>query len=675
MIDADVILEVTRAIIVGAILIYLWKVGQKEDISSQHGWRYILAGFSFLFFGMLVDITDNFPVLNKYIVIGDTGYQAFLEKVVGYLVGFILLAIGFWKWMPTIVSLRNVQHQLRDHHDELESVIKDRTNNLLNTTDYLNKEVKDRKQAEEELLEGKRKLSTLMNNLPGMAYRCANDKDWSMQFVSDGALALTECTPSELMSQKVTYGSLVLPEEAEYVWNTVQEKISQKCPFEVEYRIRTPSGQIKWVWEKGIGIFSEDDHLLALEGFITDITKLKQSEAEQAQLQSELQQAQKLEAMGQLTGGIAHDFNNILGIILGYTSLALKRFTGKDQDKLVEYLTHVEKAGERAKGLVSKMLAFSRNEPYNHKPLLIQSVLSDDIKMLSAILPSSIEISTEIEEDVPAVLTDKTQLNQLLMNLCVNARDAMNGQGMISIRLVRAMGVNSECSACSRQVTGDWVELSITDTGSGISTDAVKRIFDPFFTTKGVGKGTGMGLSVIHGIMRSHGGHVLVTTEVGRGTTFRLMFPPADEPIAETADIDQPAVELPHGQSIKVLVLDDEPDLGAYLGELLESQGYLVTVMSNSEDALEFFKQKPDEFALLITDQTMPGMTGVDLIKSVREICPNMPAILNTGFSNDIDAEIAAEMDVSYLEKPVQATSLFLAVDELLGTMGHGSEQ
>lgn len=183
-----------------------------------------------------------------------------------------------------------------------------------------------------------------------------------------------------------------------------------------------------------------------------------------------------------------------------------------------------------------------------------------------------------------------------------------------------------------------------------------------------------MGLSVIHGIMRSHGGHILVTTETGKGSTFRLMFPPAAEQATETAEADQPAVELPHGQGKKVLVVDDEPELGTYLGNLLEFHGYLATVMSNSEDALELFREKPDVFVLLITDQTMPGMTGMDLIKAIREVRPDIPVILNTGFSNDIDAETASEMNISYLTKPVEAMTLLQVVGELVGIMEHGSK-
>ncbi len=210
------------------------------------------------------------------------------------------------------------------------------------------------------------------------------------------------------------------------------------------------------------------------------------------------------------------------------------------------------------------------------------------------------------------------------------------------------------------------MELSVTDTGSGVPPDVLERIFDPFYTTKEVGKGTGMGLSVTHSIVHNHGGHVLVKTEPGKGTTFRLLFPPVVEETAETQKAVLTSVDLPRGQGEHVLVVDDEPDLGEFIGDLLEHYGYRSKVLTSSKKALELFKGKPNEFALVVTDQTMPGITGKVLVKNLREISPTLPVILCTGFSDDIDAEDADRMGVHYLEKPVRAKSLIQAVGELL---------
>ncbi|MCP4288726.1 MAG: response regulator, partial [Gammaproteobacteria bacterium] len=329
-------------------------------------------------------------------------------------------------------------------------------------------------------------------------------------------------------------------------------------------------------------------------------------------------------------------------------------------------LQHVKKAGERAKGLVSQMLAFSRDEARDDRPLQLQSLLVEDIRMLRSTLPASIEISTEIDADLPPVMMDQVQFNQIMMNLCINARDAMKGKGTITVGLGWARGTDAECTVCRKLVRGDWIELSVTDTGSGIKPGVLERIFDPFFTTKDVGKGTGMGLSVTHGIIHSHEGHIMVNTEVGIGSTFRLLFPPIAEATAETEEAGQLSSESPSGQGEHLLVLDDEPDLGEYLGDLLETFGYLTTVMSDSKEALELFQQDPDKFDLIITDQTMPGMTGIEVVNAVRQIRPDMPVILDTGFSDDIDAEAAAKMDIHFLEKPVSTHKLLQMVEGLL---------
>ncbi len=399
---------------------------------------------------------------------------------------------------------------------------------------------------------------------------------------------------------------------------------------------------------------------------ILDITEREKAESEQALLQRELQQARKMEALGQLTGGIAHDFNNILGIILGYTDFALDQSIQDGHADMVEYLRHVEKAAERAKGLVSQMLSFSRSKASDDKPLQLQPLLAEDIEMLRSTLPASIEIDSEMREDLPSVVMDPVQLNQLLMNLSINARDAMDGKGRLTIRLGWAVELELECAACRKKVSGDWIELSVSDTGSGIGPDVLERIFDPFYTTKGVGKGTGLGLSVIHGIVRSHGGHILVDTEVGKGTTFRVLFKPVREETQEKPGSVGSSSELLRGQGEHLLVLDDEPDLGNFLGDLLKSSGYQTTVMTDSRETLELFREKPDEFAMLITDQTMPGMTGVELVKAIRKIRPEIPVILNSGFSDHIDASAAAELDITYMEKPLRAKTLIQTIGELI---------
>ncbi len=454
------------------------------------------------------------------------------------------------------------------------------------------------------------------------------------------------------------------PDDRERTVQYCHEKTVAGEDHDFEYRAIAADGRTVWIRDT-VSVVMDEYGPRELVGFMADITRFKEYALEKERLQRELQHARKMEALGQLTGGIAHDFNNILGIILGNNELVLNYYVPDGQAKLARHLNNIQKAGNRAAALVSQMLAFSRSKASDDKPLQLQALVKEDLKILSSTLPSSIEITTEMEENLPNVLMDPGQLSQLLMNLCVNARDTMDGKGNLTIRLSLAKGVEAECAACHKQLEGDWAELSVTDTGTGIPPDVLGRIFDPFYTTKDVGKGTGMGLPVIYGIMRNHGGHILVETELGKGTTFKLMFPPVVEE-GETQETDPSSLELPRGQGTQILVVDDEPDLGDFIGDLLEHYGYQSTVLTSSKKALELFKEKPNDFAL--------GITGTALVKNLRKVSPALPVILCTGSSEDIDAENADRMGVHYLAKPVRVESLIQAVGELLRPTEQGAE-
>jgi len=399
----------------------------------------------------------------------------------------------------------------------------------------------------------------------------------------------------------------------------------------------------------------------------SDISAQKKAEAEQARLQRELQQTQKMEALGQLTGGIAHDFNNILGIILGYTEFALNFCSHKGETKLVKYLTHIEEAGERAKELVSQMLAFSHNKGFN-EAVQLQRMMVENLEILRSKLSDRIKITTEIENNLPAVLIDPTQFNQLLMNLCVNAQDAIEGEGNIHIQLDWIKGLDTECAVCHKQLEGDWIGLSVSDTGSGIKSAELQRIFDPFYTTKDVGKGVGMGLAIIRSIMRNHQGHILLETKLGKGSTFRLLFPPVthEKNHVQKAEVFQSTQTSIDGKRKKILILNNELSLGDFLAELLESYGYKAKVFTSSQKALELLHKRPHKFSLVIAEYNLFGITGIELVQALRKTCPNIPIILNVDFSKDIDPKLTEETGICYLENPVRVKSLIQAVEDLL---------
>ncbi len=509
--------------------------------------------------------------------------------------------------------------------------------------------------------ESEAKYRTLIENLPQQIY--VKDKDFVYVSCNDNFARFLD-KPSQQLIGKTDND--LFPDDVAAQYQTEDARIMGSGQVEMFEQLFMQSAQEMIIQVVKTPLRDTAGEVVGVLGIFWDITDHKQAEIEQFRLQRELQQSQKMEALGQLTGGIAHDFNNILGIILGYTELALNRCVHDGQDKLAGYLRHVEKAGGRAKELVAQMLTFSRSEAREDKPLQLQPLVEEDLKMLRSTLPAGIEIQTEIEEGLPDVLMDQTQLNQLLMNLCTNARDAMEGQGTLTILLGWAREMDTLCAACGKPIEGDWIELFVTDTGSGIKPNVLEHIFNPFYTTKDVGKGTGMGLSVIHGIVRSLGGHILVATQPGKGTSFRLLFPPVVEETPDAPEANPSSEELPHGHGEQVLVLDDEPDLSRFVGDLLASYGYRTTVLCNSQEALERFKENPDKFDLLITDQTMPGMSGVELVKTLRITHPELPVILNTGFSEDIDSESAVRLNIRYLEKPIRSERLLQVVGELL---------
>lgn len=425
-------------------------------------------------------------------------------------------------------------------------------------------------------------------------------------------------------------------------------------------------GGRKWIDSHAVPFRNSEGEITHLLGVSHDITERKNAETKQKRLQREFSQKHKMVALGQMSGGIAHDFNNILGIITGYTELAQDCNEELGSTRQEKYLKKIELAAHRARNLVDQLLAFSRGETMEEKPLQIKPLVEEDIKMSRSTMPSSIEIVTELDDGLPKVLVDPVQLNQIIMNLCINARDAMGSVGVLKIRLGMAENLSAECFACHQTINGDWVELAVSDTGTGIEPAILQLLFDPFFTTKEVGKGTGMGLAVIHGILGRLGGHIIVETELGKGSTFRLLLPPisGDTPSQEKTSATRQS--FPKGAQKHVLVLDDEPELAAFVGDLLVLSGYRATVSTNSTEALELFKASPDEFSLLITDQTMPGLTGVELTGLCREIRPSFPVILCTGFSEVINKSVAENNRIGFIKKPIDTEQLMLLAGQLI---------
>ena len=393
-----------------------------------------------------------------------------------------------------------------------------------------------------------------------------------------------------------------------------------------------------------------------------DITDQKQAQEETAILQTQLQQAQKMEAIGTLAGGIAHDFNNILSAILGYTELAIADVP--EGSNGMDNLEEVLKAGNRAKDLVGQILAFSRQTETQFFQIQIHLIIKEALKLLRASLPSTIEINENIRA-FGKVLADPTQIHQIMMNLCTNASHAMTEDGgELSVSLLQVKAID-EPFVPRNLSPGPYLKLTVSDTGCGMMPDVISRIFEPYFTTKGIGKGTGLGLSMVQGIVESHGGVVTVDSIPGKGTRFHVYLPEIIDPVNDTETIKKE--ETVFQGTERILVVDDEPTIIKMLKKVLERSGYEVTGRTGSIEALELFKAKPDQFDLILTDMTMPYMTGYQLARQLIEIRSDIPIILCTGFHEKVSEEATKEIGIrAVVMKPILQNVLAQTIRKVL---------
>ena len=464
-------------------------------------------------------------------------------------------------------------------------------------------------------------------------------------------------SPAELCGSfiDITHELYVHPERRRELLDLV-EKQGLVRDFEVEYFRKDQN--VVWVNLNMRAVRNSMGEMLYLEGTAQDLTERKVLEAR-------LLQAQKMEAIGTLAGGIAHDFNNILAAIVGYTEIAKSRLRQKE---LSTYLDRVLDASERARNLVGQILTFSRSAEQELRPVDLTSVTHETLKLLHATIPSTITIHHTIASELHAVLADPTQIHQVLINLCTNSAQAMREKGgMIQVTVENVELTPGMVAGMGGLRPGPYVKLTVNDTGTGIEPELVHRIFDPFFTTKQPGEGTGLGLSVVYGIVCGYGGTIAVQTRPGAGTTFSVYLP-AIEDIAQPEV--KPAQPLPHG-SERVLFVDDEPVLAEMGREMLESLGYRVMATTDSTQAIRIFRADPDSFDLVITDMTMPGMTGVDLSRKILKIKPNIPIILCTGYSELITEEKAKAIGIQgFALKPLNFRSITELICQVLNHVG-----
>ncbi len=523
----------------------------------------------------------------------------------------------------------------------------------------LESDIEGRKSAEEALRESRRALLALMSNLPGMAYRCRNDKDWTMDFVSQGALALTGYTPEELTgSSGVSYTQVIHPDDWKMVWDNVQKALKSRQPFQISYRIVTAAGVEKWVWEQGGGVFSEKGDLLAVEGFIADISDRKRAEVEKEKLEAQNRQLQKAESLGRMAGAIAHHYNNLLGVVLGNLEIALDDLPrGSNVD---ENLTEAMKASRRAAEVSSLMLTYLGMVPGKLEPLDLSEACRKSLSQLQTAMPEKVVLKADLPPAGLMVMANAHQIHKVLNNLATNAWESL-GEGGGVVHLAVKTVSKTEISTTHRFPL-DWQPednlyacLEVADTGGGIAEKDFDKLFDPFFSSKFTGRG--LGLPVVLGVVRSHLGGITVESKEGHGSVFRVFFPLS---AAVVPRLPEETVTPPEfGEAGTVLVVEDDDAVRKVARVVLARLGHAALEARDGIEALEVFQQHRQAIRCVLCDLTMPRMDGWATLTALRKISPGIPVILASGYDQaQVMAGEHAEWPQAFLGKPYQSTEL-----------------
>ena len=565
---------------------------------------------------------------------------------------WFLPALGISLLLVTLLATIawRAKAQLAQHAQGLEAVVRERTAEL-------QADLEQRKRMAEVVRGTEEKFSKAFQSSPAaLAIRRVSDG----RFIEVNAAceALTGYTALEMLGKTATDLQLCPDTPADAA--ATQPPTPTRGFKEKEIRLRTKSGQIRVVLESA--------EIITVSGNPCVLTTLMDITVRR-QLEEQLRQVQKLEAIGTLAGGIAHDFNNILSAVVGYADLTRLEI-GADHPA-AENLEHIRKAGTRAKHLVQQLLSFSRPQPQSRRVVSLQSVIEESVSLLRATLPAGIELITSIHDASPPVLADVNQIHQVLLNLCTNAGHAIGSeQGRIEISLCGVELDAEQAAKLSGIRPGSFACLSVTDSGVGMDAALIPRIFEPFFTTKTTGQGTGLGLSVVHGIVKSHDGGILVTSRPGVGTTFQVFLPKAH---GCPENVPPAQVMAPRGEGQHILYLDDEDVLVDLAKRILGRLGYSVTGFTDADEAIDAFRQAPDQFDVIVTDLNMPGHSGLKVAEEILKMRPNVPVILSSGHvTEDIQKQARRIGILQVLYKPNTMDELGASVHRLIEAMKVG---
>lgn len=452
------------------------------------------------------------------------------------------------------------------------------------------------------------------------------------------------------------WAEMIHEDDRQQIATLLEKALQSGHAFKAEYRLRQKDGSYIYIEDTGNFLKNDSGELYRMLGSIKNIS-------DRRLLENQLRHSQKMEAIGTLAGGIAHDFNNILSAIMGYAELS--KLECEPDSKVYSNQNRLLAAANRASSLIKQILAFSRQGETVKSVINPEENVREVVQMLRSTLPSTITIREQIDSAITPIFADPTQINQIIMNLATNGFHAMeNSGGMLSISLANATLNNKHFSLENVAVTGHFVKLTVSDTGPGIPPEIQERIFDPFFTTKATGKGTGMGLSIVLGIVKSHDGYVSVTSDADKGTSIEIYIPKTEQ--GDTKFLNKNGEQL-RGGTENILLVDDEKELLILSEVLLTRLGYKVTTFSSAPKALHHLRQRHERFDLVITDQTMPELTGAEFVQHVLKIFPKMPIILCTGYSSIISEKQAKQIGVkAFAFKPLTGDRLAHLVRDVL---------
>lgn len=569
-----------------------------------------------------------------------TLYSQYKKQFLMALIFFIIQIIIIFALIINIMKRRRAESNLKNAHDGLEEKVEERTAEL----DQINKALYTEKEKIDRYL-----------NIAGVMILVL-DSDQRVTLINNKGCEILGAPREDVVGKN--WFDNYLPHRVRQDVKIVYDKIinGEEELFEYfENEILTKDGNER-------RLFWHNAKLLDDEGNITGVLCSGEDITERRELERKLNQAQKMEAIGTLAGGIAHDFNNILSSIIGFSELAKDSIPSDNPAQ--KDIDHVLKSSTRAVNLVKQILTFSRHERHQLQTLMPYLIVKETLMMLRSSLPTTLSLEEDIDPNCGTIQADPTNIHQIVLNLCTNSLHAMeNEKGTLGVRLYRK-DLEAETIRESDVSPGPFIVLSVSDTGQGMDKNTIKRIFEPYFTTKEVGKGTGLGLAVIHGIVKYYGGFIEVETELGKGSVFHVYFP-AIEKTFETQAIAEKKL-LPTGNE-RILIVDDESSIINLQETILERLDYTVTATTDSNEALEKFCLQPDQFDLIITDQTMPSLSGVEFAEEVLKIKADMPIILCTGYSSIVTEEEALALGIKkYVRKPVDRSTLTDIVRQVL---------